>query len=562
MITHPRSARNISAALALAALSLTAAFAAPAQDALSRAMRDELDRTTTQLKLEKNAPPYFVAYRVQDTRTALVEASFGRITARDRELAHERNAIVELRVGSPAFDQTNLLLNYGHELDGPLYTTKLPLDDNYVELRRQFWLLTNGAYMRSLALLAKKKAVLQNKTRPDETNDFTVETPKQLESSAPPLTYDVAATERIARELSAMFREFPAIDRSSVTISHKEETEHFLDSEGTTYLRRTCYVAVEVDADTQAPDGRALLDDFTERAASLDALPALPQLLTKVRALGARLTARRGAALIDTYNGPVLFEGEAAAEVFADNFAENLVAVKRAVVGDPKLAADMTARENPLMNKLGARVLPTFLNVTDDPTRREFAGAPLLCATPFDDDGVPTRAVDLVVAGRLKTLLTSRVPSPGLPKSTGSRHGGGPCPTNLLVTAEGGQTAAELKAQLVKLAQQRGLSYGIVIRRIHPEVVAAKVFLDGHEELLRNVDADDPSIDAFRDIVAAGREPVVYHTLMNLSRAAGTPSNEGVSLVVPALLFEEVTLKKEEGEIPQLPVSRHPYFDK
>jgi hypothetical protein len=67
------------------------------------------------------------------------------------------------------------------------------------------------------------------------------------------------------------------------------------------------------------------------------------------------------------------------------------------------------------------------------------------------------------------------------------------------------------------------------------------------------------TISAFKDIVAAGKEPCVYHTPFI---SAGTSGSELISLAVPSLLFDDVTLKQPTGAIPKPPVAKHPFFDK
>ena len=47
-------------------------------------------------------------------------------------------------------------------------------------------------------------------------------------------------------------------------------------------------------------------------------------MLAAIRHVGRSLTAQRDAALLDQYNGPVLFEGQAAAEIFSQVFAPQL----------------------------------------------------------------------------------------------------------------------------------------------------------------------------------------------------------------------------------------------
>jgi predicted Zn-dependent protease len=536
---------------------LSIAAAANDEAVLQRAMHDELARSMTQLKLEAAKPPYFAAYRVEDTKKAEVVASFGRIVDSTREPVRTRQAIVELREGGPQLDQTNYLMR-GEDAgrEAPRFATDLPLDDDYAAIRRRLWLATDEAYRSAVDELARKTAALQNQARTDDTGDFTSAPVTHTEDLDPPLIYDPAATEQLARELSAVFREFPAIQTSSATLKQREVTVHYVNSEGSTFVRRRVQLVVLVEARTQATDGREVGDSIHHFAGSATGLPARAQLLAETRALARRLTTLNEAAIPDTYDGPMLFEGDAATELFLQGGIDRLGALKLPVSS----ASDVHVEANPWQSRIGARVLPDFLNVTDDPTMREMAGQPLLATARVDDDAVPTRAVKIIEAGRLKMLLADRVPSPGARGSTGSRRGGGPMPSNLVITAEGGLDSAALRARLVGLARERGREFGVVLRGLLPEILAAKVFADGHEEPLRNVELGEISPESLKDIVAAGREPHVEHLFMTVHRPAADPSNEMVSLVAPALLLEEVTLKPQEGGTAQPPVLGHPFF--
>lgn len=553
-------------------------------DVLMRAMSDELARTSTQLKLENNASPYFAAYRVVESENNTYTASFGALQTRDRIRSPRRTATVELRVGTPQFDQTYYLANSNNASFGSSFTTSLPLDDNYLEIRRQLWLATDNAYKRSTDALAKKKAALQNKTRPDDSGDFTLEPPTQTTEDKSSPAVDPSAAEQLVRELSAVFREFPAVANSSAQLSVGGNITRYVNSEGTTYTRRDAGLYLTLTALGQAPDGRSIADASTSVVRSMAELPPKAKLLADARALGQRITNLAAARLPESYNGPVLFEAEATAEVFLQVFIPRLVAMKRPVVSSQQFVGFLSMAENPFQDKIGARVMPTFLGLSDEPRRTEFNGVNLFGTAEADDEGVPTRRTVLVESGRIKTLLTDRVPTPSLLKSTGSRHGGGPFPSNLIVTASETMTPAALRAELLKLAKLRGRDYGIVVRRvarpmfrnllenvsapdrtsgrIEPAVETYKVYADGREELLRNAEISSLTLSAFKDIVAAGQDSVVYHSPLYINRVAGASSSEVVSLVVPAMIFDDITIKPPANEASRPIISPHPYFAK
>jgi hypothetical protein len=548
-------------------------------DAVGRAMRDELARSTAQLQLENLEKPYFMAYRVVERWSQATSASFGS-TLNENE-NHSRAITIEVRVGSAALDNTNFQSGFNGSFG--TVSVQLPLDDNVTELRRQIWLATDRAYKSAGEALAKKKAVLQNKTRTDETPDFSAQDPAHTSDIRAGGAIDLDQARALARALSAVFRETPAVATSFANVGGTRERTRYVNSEGATFDREAGLVSLIVAAGTQAPDGFPLDDHLMINRRRWEELPAKDELLAAARELGSRLTSLRDAPLIEQYNGPVLFEGQAAAEIFAQVFAPNLSARKRPVVE----GSAGGGAENPFLDKIGARVLADFLSLTDDATLGQLGADELLGGARVDDEGVPTRAVNLVEKGRLKTLLVGRSPVRGVAQSTGSVQGSGPGPTNLIMTAAEGRDAAALKAELLSLAQQRGRDYGVIIRRVgNPQLhvvnmlgggptmisagsregvrvdqatLAYKVFPDGHEELVRNVEIAGMTAATFKEILAAGAEPRVI-TLPFRNTSIGNALI--VSIALPDLLFEEITLKTPSGEIPRPPVAEHPFFAK
>jgi hypothetical protein len=190
--------------------------------------------------------------------------------------------------------------------------------------------------------------------------------------------------------------------------------------------------------------------------------------------------------------------------------------------------------------------------------------------------------------GILKTLLATRVPVRGIPHGTGSRRGLGPAPSNLLVSCDRPLDEAALRRELLERARQRGLDHAVVVRRVGgagassflrtmsrmmgeaeigspalPEVY--KVYLDGREERLRGMQLGEVNRAAFRDIVAAGGKPTPFadefagHLAWLLSLGpAGRSGAPVVSVVVPSLLFEELSLTKSRGPLPSPPVTPSP----
>jgi predicted Zn-dependent protease len=585
----------------LASLLLAAASPAAAQeDVVLQAMKDELARSMDRLRLESLDKPYFIAYRAQERSGTTAAATFGALVSRAD--SRSRYLAVEVRVGDPKLDNTNFLgLMSGPSgvVSGRGFVT-LPLEDDYKELRRQVWLATDAAYKRALEDLSRKRAAVQNRQNSDPTPDFAAATPVTWTDPAPAGRPPVAAAlETLARDLSAPFKDMPAVQISRVSVDSVEVLTRYVNSEGTAFTRRTPLASVVVTASTQAADGLALDDFLAAYGRTLDGLPKTAELLAAVKELGTRLTQLRSAPVLDRYNGPVLFEGQAAAEVFHQAFAALLPAVRRPVLENE--AMGRMFEDNPLLERLGAKVLPESMSLVDDPTLAEQGGRTLPNAYAIDDDGVrPTRTV-VVEKGILKTLLTTRAPVRGVETSNGHRRGGLPAPGTLVLVDEKGLTAEALKAELIERARKRGKDYGIVVRRVaHPlyasreggggmsfgpfgpregakvgaAIVAYKVFPDGREELVRNLEPSGLVAATFKEIVASGQNASAYTVAFDTRNATSVPpflrpgflpgdtAHVVVSLVVPSLLFDDVTLQKPTREASKPPLIKHPSFDK
>ena len=570
-------------------------------DVLYRALADELQRSMAQLAVDGLEAPYFLAYRVDELEARAAAASFGSEVSRRSNLS--RLLTVELRVGDYAFDNTNFLSLSSLTAAGSGSAgrpTSLPVDDNYREIRRQVWLATDRAYKTALEQLAQKRAALQNKTLAEQIDDFGAIEPKvhvdPLEAPAPPPIDRIA---ELTVDLSTRLKSFEALYDSYVSVIAGRSRTTILTSEGG--VTRTSHAGARLvaGARTQAVDGLPLEDTYLAVADSFEELPDREVLQAEMVALGDRLTELRPAGLLDRYNGPVLFEPQAAAELVLQGFAPRLLSQRQPLAGDERLASALNrsgARD--FKDRLGARVLPRFMAVFDDPLLA-WEGRPSVHGSyEVDEQGVPARRTRLIERGYLKTLLSGRTPVVGVGESSGSWRGGGVMPSNLVFETATRWTSEELREELMLLVADRGAEFGVIVSRMGPAeaavaagwrrpglggrrapdqisaaVVATKVFPDGREVPLRNVEVPDFSPAAFKDIIGVGSNDVAYSRPFvpragdPLARLGGGASFGGfggpplTTVVVPALLFEEVTLKKPGSEIPSLPIAGHPAFE-
>jgi predicted Zn-dependent protease len=541
------------------------------EDAVSRAMHDEMQRSMQKLRLEQLDKPYFISYLVVDNESKEVAATLGSVLSSTEN--NTRSLMVVVRVGDYETDSGNFLsMLSGPEGLGTMMagTIQLPLDDNYNELRRKIWLTTDRAYKKALADLSGKRAALQSKNRTEKIADFSKASPVSISDLPPFAHFDVPIATRLVRETSALFRQTPSIQTSRVQLVMFNHQERYLNSEGTSFTRRQPRVSLRVTASAQAPDGMPLSDFVADYGYSLKDLPSASALLTQVRDLQAEIGQLQAAPIQDRYEGPVLFEGQAAVEVFSHHFADGLIAVPAPVSNNDQLEQALRQQSNGMLDKVGLLVLPRFMDVVDDATLTHEKDSLLFGSYKVDEEGVAPRRTSLVEHGVLKTLLTSRAPVRGIAASTGNLRELGVAPSNLFVSSDKTSTPEELRKRLVESAKSEGDAYGIVVRRLSGKTatIAYRIYADGHEELVRNADVSELTAASFKNISAVSDQRTVYTEVapfkgalaFNLNTAAGVQPL--VSYVVPSMLFPDVTIEKPSGESPKLTVIDNPLSEK
>jgi predicted Zn-dependent protease len=543
------------------------------EDVVFQAMHDEMQRSLQKLRLENLDKPYFISYRVIDNDSKEVAATLGSVLLSTEN--HTRSLTVVVRVGDYASDNSNFLsLNLGGGSDIVQMfagTVQLPLEDNYIEIRRQIWLATDGAYKKALEDMAGKRAALLNRTATDELADFSKVSPATMTDMSARVDLDLPSATRLVRDASAVFRGAPSIQTSQARIVADNRFERYLNSEGSTFTRLSPRVSLRISASAQAADGTPLSDFIMVFGNAEKDLPSEAVLLPQIHALQEGLIKLQTAPIEDRYNGPILFEGQAGAEVFARHFAVLLPAQPPLISNNAQIMDALRPQQpSSLLDKMGARVLPDFLDVVDDPTATRDKDGMLFGAYKVDQEGVPAKRTLIVHQGILQTVLSSRAPLRGVPDSTGNLREHGVAPSNLFVIAAKSLTLDELRRQLIAAAQKRGNHYGIAVRRLsgNSATLAYRLYEDGHEELIRSANISGLSAASFKDIIAVSDQPVVF-TEATPMRAA-SPFNVNPfggaapleSYIVPALLFDDLSIVRASGGNSKPPIVGNPLAEK
>ncbi len=553
------------------------------QTVLHRAMSDELARNMDSLALAAAERPYYLEYRVREWDRVVVRGEFGALVENREDGG--RLVWVDLRVGSPEFDNTNYLAPGGTV--GAL-SVRLPLDDDYGALRDALWLATDLAYKRALEDLARKRAYAENRTVEDYPGDLSpAEATHVLQEEAEVLG-DRQHWQELVVELSEIFTQHPQVQESGASLAAQATNQHFLNSEGSRHVRGSSGVVLTAVAYGQCSDGMKVGDrvvalwDFDEE-------PPLAELRGRMEKLAHRVSDLSGATRGENYVGPILFTGPAGGEFWVQTLLENLSS-PRTPLGSASLGSNVN--EAVLVRRLHRRILPQGFDVADDPTLSSFGAQNLLGTYSVDDDGVKPHRVHLVEAGRLVDLPMSRIPTKEITGSNGHGRGSGRWvdgqPSNTIVSDTNGVPREALLDQLEELCTASQLSYGYVVEVVSPSwwadagpsawyrsswpyrgpaptsmlgdpIVAYRVwFEDGRWELVRGLEFTDVTIRSLKDIVASGESPHVHHYLTG--PRGGLPDLPA-TIVAPPVLLEEAELKRKELEETTLPYLPHPSFE-
>jgi hypothetical protein len=558
------------------------AFAQPTGDTLLRAMRDELSRSRG-LKVLSLEAPYFIEYTIEDGDSFEVSASLGGLVS----VRHDRFRLPEIkvRVGDYKFDNTDYVgsgFHFGTHYD----IGRFPLENSYEVMRRFLWLETDSAYKSAVEAISRKRAALQNVAVNQPLDDFAKAEPlKKLLEIRHSMIDEDAWSARV-RALSAIFDSYPAVKSSGVELSAIQTANYYLNSEGAEVRIADNMIYVMARAEAQAPDGMVLHDAVVFQSLDFDRMPAEPELRRGIAGLAASLAARASAPKGEDYSGPILFEGTAGAQLFAEVLGANLALTRRPVM-EPGHNSVVPVSE--LEGRQGARILPEWFDVADDPTQKEWHGRPLFGSYEVDREGVAPGPLLLVEKGVLKAFLLTRQPEPGFAASNGrarlpgSFGANGAAIGNLFVRARETVQVQELKKKLIEMCRQRNKPYGVIVRKMdfpssasvdevrrllsnsgqaggHPvsaPVLVYKVYPDGREELVRGLRFRGLNARSLKDIVAAGDDNNVFEFLNNQAPFAligGANYVAETCVIAPSALIDDLELHPLEEELPKLPI--------
>lgn len=536
------------------------------EDVVLKTMTRELGRSYKILSKQKPYPLYFLQYEIMDEHQVNISASLGAISNETDE--HHRYLDVDVRIGSYKLDNTHEIR--GAETDdwwsSPI---EVPVDDNPNALEVMLWSVTDKEFKSALekyikVLNERQVKVLESDTSPDFSKAPAIEYRGEIGK----IDFDRELWRGRLRQLSAIFRDYPWIYNSSITLSATSLTKYLVNTDGTKLRHNSIRYNLRITAETMAQDGMELYLSSPNVVFDIKNLPDYDELKEQTYSLIKNLDALRNAPMVEPYSGPAILVNRASGVFFHEIFGHRIEGHRQKSEFEGQT----------FTKKLNERIMPEFISVYDDPTMNTFEGQDLNGHYLFDDEGVRAQRTVIVENGILKGFLMSRSPIAKFPQSNGhgrrqygrkvvSRQG------VLYVKSNKEVSFAELRNALIEECRKQNKPYGLVFYdiaggftmtgRYGPQtfkvipLFVKRVYVDGRpDEVVRGVDIVGTPLLTLPKIVLTGNDYDIFNGTCG-AESGWVP----VSSISPSILVSEIEVEKKakgQDRPPILPAPLEP----
>jgi len=519
----------------------------------AEALDDECQRTMRNLRAPGYPRIYYLSYLLRDIHTTEIWGRLGNINHVTDE--DSRNLYCDCRVGSYRYDH---VAEGGLEDNSPETETfeyvDMPIGNDTDALKYHVWKLTDGRYREAVRHYLRRKSQSITYVEPNgHLPSFQRCEPVRdlrLRRSRP---VDVERWKDFVVKSSRVVKEFPQVKNSWIELRVRDVNRVFVSSEGSRVFdqQRVCELSCELWLLT--PGGEGISSRIVHLTPDITDLPDLRAFRREIRERISLLRALGQAPTIKSYAGPVLLAPQPAGILFHEVLGHRLEGSRL-----------LSTREGQTFKRdMGKRILPGFLSLVDDPTERVSCGVKTVGSYRYDDEGSPARPAPLVDRGRLVGFLTGRSPvtrgklAPNgharneLHERPVSRMG------HLKVIAEQGVPHQRLKQMLIEEIRRQDVPYGVVILDAEggetateaydfqafmgTVALAAQVFPDGRQRLIRNVSFVGTPLSALRTVLAAGDTPLCQNGFCG-AESGMVP----VSTTCPAVLLSNLELQASD----------------
>ena len=541
-------------------------YAQAENDKLLTILKEELAQQMKELQKEE-FPPYHMNYRVIDMSVTQISSSFGALMGTAE--SHTVRLVPQIRVGSYEFDnfKNRHMGASQNRQTGAMSSAALPLNVEGGEdaIRQAIWNETNNRYKFALSVfrndLANKSVNVASDDKAPCFSDAEVEKYYEAPLAAEKMQVNTEEWIEKLNKISAVFNKSKKILQGSANMPYTVERRYFVDTDGREVVQNLTYARIMVNTQTKADDGMVLPLYLSYFAFEPKDLPSLDKILADANALADKVLELREAPIVDPYTGPAILSGAASGVFFHEIFGHR--------IEGQRMKSD---RDGQTFKKLvGQFVLPSTMNVYDDPTLKSYNNEELNGYYKFDDQGIRAERVHVVRDGKLENFLMTRTPIDNFPRSNGHARGmNGFDPvsrqSNLIIESSENLTEADLRKLLIEEVKKQGKEYGFFFKEVTggltftgvgqtnsfsvTPIEVYKVFVDGRpDQLVRGVDLIGTPLSMFSNIIHAGGNSQIF-TGMCGAESGSIP----VTAISPTILVNKVEMqrKAKSQELPPI----------
>jgi len=517
------------------------------------ALTEECRRTVRHLRAPGYPRLYYLSYLLRDMHTTQIWGRLGNINhVSDQDF---RNLYCDCRVGSYRYDQVSEGGLEDNDSDTETYEDmEMPVGNDTDALKYHVWKLTDGKYREAVKHYLRKKS--QHITFLDPNGDlpsFRRGRPLRDSTHHAMRPVDLDSWKDFVVRSSRVVKSYPQVKNSWVEVRVRDVTRIFVNSEGSQVLdqQRICELACSLWLLTSRGEG------IRSRIVHVTPDPRdLPDLRTFNREIRGRINLMDHmgrAPTLKSYAGPVLLAPQPAGVLFHEVLGHRLEGSRL-----------LSSREGQTFKRdVGKPILPDFLSLEDDPTERVSCGVKTVGSYRYDDEGSPAQRARLADHGKLVGFLSGRAPvtRKKLLPNGHARNEYHERPVtrmgHLKVTVDGGVSHGELRRLFVEEIRRQKVPYGVMILDAEggetateaydfqafmgAVALAAQVFPDGRQQLIRNVNFVGTPLSALRTVIAAGDTPACENGFCG-AESGMVP----VSTTCPAVLLSNLELQASD----------------
>ncbi len=497
--------RSITYILVILALLTTVSASASEKsdsDIIFKAMEDEMARSMTELKLDDNGTPFYIAYNVMQAKRGKILATLG--------------AIIESNSDDRAWCNVNLKMG-DYNLNDEKYYDKanrinhndgffsVPLGVDYDGIRRSLWIMSSSVYKNASEKYKNKKEQMERQgisvedlPSPDfSKEDVNVVLLDELEDE-----FSKEKFEQLTKELSAQFKNFKGVIDSEVELNFQNVMQYGVNSEGIKFKTPYRFYILSVNATMLDKNNHTFTQSLEYYQTSFTQLPPREEILSDINLLVENMhQCKESEMFTDVYSGPVLFMNDAGVEMcYKQIFKKGmgLVANPRSLVftKEKGLIRDENKSWEDYKDK---KVVDLKLSFELKPLMPEYKGKILLGSFELDLDGLVPHETELLIKdGILNQQLIGRTPTALQHNSL--RHmrfyiqnnsfSQKVAPSVIKITASKVKTTEEIRSDMVEQAEEEGLDYVFVVKPLECHANKAPInyykvnINDGSEEMV------------------------------------------------------------------------------